>query len=181
MGNKKWKSSPWTIGIGTAIFSFSLTLLNDLFKEKPILSSIWQIIKWVGNLIWKILNFDIKVWWIILFIIGIILLIYIIDKFQKEELPKSNSNDYKEDWIKGLKWSWDWEFSNSRNSWILSDLTAHCPKCDTPMIEQSMSIGTYFDCPRCNYKEHNRPGDESYKVQKIIIDNINRRKNKNNP
>jgi len=37
MENKKWKSSPWTIGIGTTVFSFILTQLNNLFKDKTIL------------------------------------------------------------------------------------------------------------------------------------------------
>ncbi|MBN2776502.1 MAG: hypothetical protein JXR36_02600 [Bacteroidales bacterium] len=180
MAEKNWTKSPWAIGLGTAVFSFCLSVIYDLVKDKPLLSSIWSIIKWAGELIWKILNFNVKLWWIILFVILVIIVLYIIDSAKPKIKENSLSETYKEDRIKGLRWSWEWEYSTFNQSWILSDLKAHCPKCDTPMIAQS-SYGLYLDCPRCDFKDHTRPEDELDKVQRIIIDNVNRRKNKNNP
>jgi len=178
--NGAWKKSPWTIGIGTAIFSFFLTLLYDLIKNKPILSSIWEILKWLGNVIWHILNFDIKVWWLLLFVVLIVFVILLYSKFEKNDTSVQESNNYTEDRIKGMRWTWRWEFSASQKAWILSDLKSHCPECNTPMIDQTVSYETYFECPRCDYHV-SKPNDEKFKVSNIIIDNINRKKNKNNP
>jgi len=175
MTKEKWIKSPWTISIGTAIFSLLLTMAYDYFKEKPLLSTIGIIIKWVGNLMWNILFFDIKVWWIIIFLAFILFVMYLIARFKNESGFAPSFIDYREDTIKGWRWSWDWKFSERRKAWMITDLKAHCPICNTPMIEESISYQTHFDCPRCDFLVTNKPSDESHKVERIILDNIDRK------
>ncbi|MBL4561040.1 MAG: hypothetical protein JKX79_08660 [Labilibaculum sp.] len=54
MNKKEWIKSPWTIGFGITIFSFLLTVGYDNLKEKPILSTIGNIVKPIGDFIWSI-------------------------------------------------------------------------------------------------------------------------------
>lgn len=183
MAEEKWIKSPWTISIGTAIFTLLLPMGYDFFKEKPILTTVWIIIKWIENIIWTILNFDIKFWWVILAIAFLILLPYIIAIFKKEDSYKPDFYSYREDILKKWRWSWEWKFSDSQKSWGLSNLKAHCPNCDTPMIGRSVSYQMQFDCPRCDFKSSDRQSDELAKIERIITDNIERKRNekKSNP
>ena len=176
---RKWIKSPWGISIGTAIFSLLLTMGYDKAKEKPILSTIWNIIVWIWDLIISILNFNLKVWWFILGVGIFILALYIIDKFKKEESFKPDFYSYREDKVKNWKWTWSWKWNNSKSAWVISDFQAHCPNCDTPMIDDSSSYGLSYDCPRCNFSASGDRCDEPHKIERIILDNIDRkRKNK---
>ena len=180
MTKEKLIKSPWIIGFGTTIFGFLLTMLNDYSKKEPILTTIWLIIKWIGNLIWTLLNFDLKVWWVILTIAFLFLLLYIIDKFKKEEIFKPVFFNYREDKFKKWKWTWDYEFNNSKKMWVISKLKAHCPNCDTPMIDHSNSYEILFECPRCDFNARDSQCDVPFKIESLIIDNVER-KGKNNP
>ena len=74
---KKWIKSPWGISIGTAIFSLLLTMGYDYSKEKPILTTVWNVLVWIWELILAILNFNLKVWWIIVAIGLFIFILYL--------------------------------------------------------------------------------------------------------
>jgi len=172
---KKWLNSPWTINIGTAIFSLLVTVLYDYFKKQPVLTTIWSILKWTGNIIWEFLNFDFKVWWLIVVALLLISFVIIVDKVKKEETFKPDFYSYREDKFKRWKWTWNWKFDNRQKAWIISDLQAHCPKCDTPMINHSNMYSLFFDCPRCDFKKRDEECDEPHKIERIILDNIDRR------
>jgi hypothetical protein len=176
-----WIKSSWSISIGSAIFSLLLTIGYDYSKEKPILTTVWSILNWVATLIRTILNFDLKAWWIIVAIIIFIVIIAIIDKFKKAETFKSDFYNYREDKFKRWRWTWNW--NRSKNEWIISDLKAHCPNCDTPMIGHSSLFGLSYDCPRCEFRASDGECDEPHKIERIILDNIVRRiaEKKNNP
>lgn len=174
---QKWIKSPWGISIGTAIFSLLLTMGYDYSKEKPILSTVWNIIVWIWDLILSILNFNLKVWWIITGIGIFIFIFYIIDKFKKEESFKPDFYSYTEDRIKQWKWTWKWKWNQSKNVWIISNMEACCPNCDTPMIDHSNStFGLSFNCPRCDFRASGIQCDEQYKIERIICDNIDRKR-----
>ena len=183
MTKEKWIKSPITIGFGTTIFGFLLTVIYDYSKKEPILTTVWSIIKWIGNLVWTIINFDLKVWWVILAISLLTLLLYIIVKFKGIENFKPDFYNYNEDILKEWRWSWEWVFSDSLKAWCLTNLKAHCPKCETPMMSQSVSYQMQFECPRCGFNSSDRQPDEFAKIERIIYDNIERKKNekKNNP
>jgi hypothetical protein len=174
MKNRSWLKSPWTISIGTALFSLLLTMGYDYSKNKPILSTILQILKGIWNFIILFLNFNLKVWWLIAGIIVIITIIYLVISLKQKETFKPDFYNYREGKFKLWRWSWSWNYS--RNSWHISDLTAHCPNCDTPLINYTSIYGLVFDCPRCDFKAEGSQCDEPHKIEMIILDNIERKR-----
>lgn len=179
MTNKNWIKSPWSISVGTAIFSLLLTMFYDYSKEKPILTTIWLMFKWTIDSVWSILNYDLKFYWIIIAIALLILALFIIESFKKEEIYKPDFYNYREDKIKKWKWSWSWTLNDLSGNWTISNMKAHCPKCDTPLINHSNSFELNFSCPRCNFIAEDEQCDEQYKIERIIIDNIERRRKEN--
>lgn len=174
----KWLNNPWSISIGTATFSLFLTILYDLVKSKPILSSIGQIISWVIKVIVSILTFDIKVYWILIFLIVIVLVLFLFVTNSKPENSKPVFINYKTEKFKKLRWSWSWKYNTKQNAWNVSDLTAHCPKCDTTMLDSDSGIyGLRYECPRCNYVISG--GDYEFKdrIETLILDNLRRQEN----
>lgn len=172
-----WIKSSWAISIGTAIFSLLLTMVYDYLKEKPILTTVWEILKWLGNFVWTILNFDLKVWWLLLAVVSFILIIILIANVKKEKTFKPDFYSYREGKFKRWRWTWGWQWSDSENAWGISDLKAHCPNCDTPMIKHSSFYGLSFDCPRCEFRAEDSQCDEPHKIERIILDNIDRKRN----
>ena len=172
-----WVKSPWTISIGTAIFSLLLTMGYDYSKEKPILTTVWTILKWLGNFVWTILNLDLKVWWILLAVVLFLSIVILIDKLKKEETLKPDFYNYREGKFKRWRWTWGWQLNDRKNTWLISVLNAHCPNCDTPMIEHSSIYGLSFDCPRCEFRASGSQCDEPHKIERIILDNIERNRN----
>jgi len=173
---KRWFKSPWSISLGTAIFSLLLTMGYDYSKQKPILSTIWDIITWIWNLLLRILNFNLKVWWIILAIGLFIFILYLIDKLKQEESFKPDFYSFREGKFKRWKWTWEWKLDKSKNAWVISNMKAHCPNCDTPMIEHSSVYGLSFDCPRCDFQASDTQCDYPHKIERIILDDIDRKR-----
>ncbi|MDU1604713.1 MAG: hypothetical protein E6845_17285 [Clostridium sp.] len=178
MTNKKWIKSPWAISIGTAIFSFILTTIYDYSKSKPVFSTIIGILLSIWNSIIWVLNFNIKVWWLIIVISVAIVIIYVVIILKKEEIIEPDFCDYKEDKFRIWRWSWEWKFNYSKKSWFISNLTAHCPNCDTSLIDYNNIYEQGFECPRCDYKSDFKC-EEPYKIERIILDNIEKMRRKN--
>ena len=170
-----WIKSSWAISIGTAIFSLLLTIAYDYFKEKPVLSTIWAIIRWIKNLTWNFLNFDLKIWWIIVAFILLTFIIKIINNSKIKETSTHKFHDYREGKFKKWRWTWSWRLNNIRKAWIISDMKAHCPNCDTAMIDYSSTYYLEFGCPRCDFKAHDSQCDEPQKIERIILDDIDRK------
>ena len=181
-----WAKSGWAISLGTAVFSLLLTMGYDFLKQIPILTTLGVGIKWIKNVVWNILNFNIKVWWISVTLILLIAIIYAINKLLSHNNNKTQSDKpdfyaYKEDKLKNWRWSWNWRFSLKQNNWTIADLKAHCPNCDTSMIEINDSyFRLSFSCPRCNFKSDEYLSEDPHKISMLIIDNIDRRRKSNN-
>jgi Ca2+/Na+ antiporter len=170
-----WIKSPWTIGITTVVLGFILSMVHDYFKEIQFLTSLLSILRWAVNLIWTILDFDLKVWWVIGGLLLFILIIYFILKFEKEEIPKPEFYNYREDKFKLWRWSWEWYWSNTTKEWIILNLKAHCPKCDTKMQNHTVQNFLWFECPRCDLEATETYCDNQEKIERIILDNIDRK------
>lgn len=172
---KKFWKNPWTISIGTAIFAFLLTILRDLLKGKRILSTIWSILSAVWRAILTFLNFNLKVWWVLLGIAAVIAILWLLSKFDEKssESKKPEFTSYTEDHFRTWKWSWKWEFSSYQKKWHVSNLVAHCPKCDTPM--QHDQFEETYQCPRCRYTSQYDEHETRSQVEAVIIDNLNRK------
>jgi hypothetical protein len=174
---KKWLKSPLGISIGTALFSFILSIGYDFLKSKPVFSTLWTILKAIWNVIFTFLNFELKVWWIIIGIAVLFILLLIVFRISSiKEETKSDYLNYREDNFQHWRWSWKWEWNTYKRAWVVADLKGHCPKCNTPMVEQqSILDGVQFTCPRCNFHASgSRECDESYNVERVIHDNIDR-------
>ncbi|MDP4092551.1 MAG: hypothetical protein Q8920_04250 [Bacillota bacterium] len=169
----KWVKSPWTISIGTAILSFILTIIYDYSKNKPIADTFGKVLKFILNIIIYVLNIKLKVWWLLIALISII---YLIMRFQHGEDDRPEFYNYREDILKKWKWTWSWRWSNYENAWLITDLEAHCPNCETSLIQSSSIYGIRFDCPRCNFRANEDNCEQPYVIEAIILDNIKRKK-----
>lgn len=177
MDKKKVIKSPWTIGLSVAFFSFLLTVLYDNLKEKPILSTVVNIIKSIKDFVWSILNNDLKLWWILIAFVLIILIKVLIKNIfnsNSVEDAKPDFLNYKEGKLKKWKWSWDWKWNDLESTWHVLNLSAHCPKCDTPMTDLSTFYGLGFNCPRCRYRAQDMLCEDPEDIERLIIDNLDR-------
>jgi hypothetical protein len=179
-GQEHWAKSGWAISIGTALFSLLLTMGYDYLKQIPVLTTVSFWLKWILSTVCAILNFNIKVWWIIVTIIIGFVIIYLIDKFfsnKNTESYKPDFYNYKEDKLKKWRWSWNWVVDHKQKSWVISNLKAHCPDCDTQLIPYYDTFsGTYYNCPRCNFNATDYQCEDPAKIEILILDNVRRRK-----
>jgi hypothetical protein len=176
MKSKKWIMSPWTISIVTTIFGVLLTILYDFLKDKPILTTIIFIFITIRDSILFVLNINLRLWWIILLIIIILVLLYF-KKINKIEPIPPDYTSYRSDKFKKWEWSWNWRYDNSKNIWVINDLTAYCPNCGTPLSIYYDYIQNIAECPRCEYKVYGNECEDPEKIEKIIIDNVKRKIN----
>ncbi len=173
---KHWIHSGWAIGIGTTIISLLLSMVYDYLKKEPILTTIWSILKGIRHFILTFLNYEIKVWWVLITIFILSILLLIIKKFKSERILQPDFYYYTEDHFKSWRWTWSWLWDKSKKAWGINNLRAHCPNCDTPMVEHPSIYSSAFDCPRCNYLSNDGLSDQPYKIEQIIHDNIERRR-----
>lgn len=175
---KKFFKTPWGISIGTAIFSFLLFLGYDLLKSQPALSTLGSILQAVGTAILAFFNFQLRVWWIIIGIIVLIIAIYIWYKVSDAKEPnRPDFCNYNNDTFQHWRWSWSWSWNDYKKAWTVNELRAHCPQCNTPMIDHSSAtFGAQFSCPRCNFHAHDDNCDIPFKVERVILDNLDRKK-----
>ena len=173
---KRFSKSPWTLALMPVLFGTMLTAIYDAIKDKPILSTLWGWIKTIWGWIVAFLNFELKVWWVLIGISVIIAVLIIISKLSNEKentLPSFTS--YKEDIFGEWKWSWDWHLNSYDKKWHVDNLRAHCPKCDTPMFHDNSDIR--FQCPRCGFETNWGSNHKNrFEVEAIIIDNLERKK-----
>lgn len=173
---KKFLKSPWTISIAPALLSFLLTIIYDLIKGKRILSTVGSILAVIWNAVVTFLTFNLKVWWVIVGIVVILFVLYVIARVsEKNVIQKPDFTSYTEDRFRTWKWSWIWE-QNYEHKWHAANLSAHCPKCDTPMLHDRDE--DIFQCPRCKFQSHYDNHEKSYEVEAVIIDNLNRKQKK---
>ena len=176
---RRFRKSTWALALVPVILSAILTAIYDAIKDKPILSTLWIWIKTFCSWVVSFLNFELKVWWVLLGIALIIFVLFIIIKLSENtDKFKPEFASYKEDIFAGWKWSWEWHFNTYKGSWQVDNLQAHCPECDTPMFHDDYDRN--FQCPRCGFRtdcfsEHKN----RHEVEAIIIDNVNRKTGKN--
>jgi len=170
---KKLMKNPWTIGIGTTLVGgVSTTIIVDFFSK----ASIWSTMKIVLNAIWvgltAFLDFNIKVWWLLIAIVVLLTLLLFYAKYQdaKERNRRPPFWDYTNDTIKGFSWEWEWKRSYG-NTFNIDGLHPVCSKCNTPLMYTD-SYGYYpeLKCPRCNTIINYNPRVES-ETRVIIRDN----------
>ena len=170
--SKKWYYNPWILTLGGGIFSLICTIVYDSIKSKPILTTVAAFFTWFWNLIISVLTFNIQVWWILVVLFLIVIYAYFRKPTEHIAPKEPDFFRYKSDKFK--YWKWSWEYRKSGNQWSIINLEAHCPKCDTPMLNHSSAFTPSYTCPRCDFSAFNRRCDSPEKVEAVIIDNINR-------
>lgn len=147
---KKFIKSAWGVGIGTTLLGFILTVIYDLVKSKPILSTIWNIIKAIWNFIIMVLNLELKLWWILLGIIVLILILLVIvkiDDVKNADASNVSFLNYKSDTIQGWKWEWSWK-KNYNGQYEIDNLYPVCDSCGTMLASKHDYQNTLY-CVRC--------------------------------
>jgi hypothetical protein len=164
MDFKKLKN--WAIGVaGTIIAGVLITAISEWLT-----SDRYAPFCWLWSWLLKIINYEIKIW-IILLCLGIILLIiWILTK--PEKIEKHPYADYTSDTINGDKWVWKWSaYLNN-----IDGICMICPADDTNMMwADYLDNGqSGFECPRCRHKK-SFSDDDLVRIRAIICDNARRR------
>ena len=150
---KKFLKSPWTISIVSTLFGSVLTIIYDIFKGKKILSTLLNILCGIWNFIISVLNFELKLWWVLLGIALLILVLWIVVKIKEfgEEGPEFLR--YTKDTIQGWAWEWTW-CKNYEGKYVVDDLHPVCESCGTPLAAKHDYQSSLY-CVRCGWT---RPG-----------------------
>lgn len=173
---KKWIKSPWTVSLGTALFSLLGTVLYDYFKEKPILTTINQGVNWLVERFTNFINLEIKLWLILVILAALVLIFILYILIENKKVRKPEFLNYKEDRLKKWRWSWEWKWSETRKAWIISNLEPHCPNCGTTLMEDSNALMFHgFGCPRCDFYAGTEKFEDPRKIEALILDNLNRK------
>lgn len=173
---KKFLNNQWVVGIGSPIILAALTALYDLAKKKKVFTTLWWLLSSAYRWVIKILNIELRLWWILVFVALVILVVYMISRSKgpdASEVPEDPEfTGYTEDLFNGWKWVWDWE-KNYEGKWDAVNLRAHCSKCDTPMRHDISE--REFRCPRCGNHKYMNQRRISEDIRAVILDNVNRK------
>ena len=148
---KKFFQNSWFIGIATGIIaSFLSTLIIDIVKKISLLSTLKAVLVFVWKCIISFLNFDIKVWWLLIAVGVLAFVLWIIVKYNdaKEENDRLAFLNYTQDSFNGQWWEWTWK-KNWEGKYAVDCLHPICNKCKTALI-QEYDYYEKFRCPRCN-------------------------------
>ena len=86
---KKWAKNPWVLGIGTTVIGgVLLSLLLDWIQSIDWLSTFENVMRFIFNGVVSFLNFEIKVWWLL-----IAIAIIVVGLFAVAKISGSQSNN----------------------------------------------------------------------------------------
>lgn len=169
---KKFMKNPWVLGIGTTVIGgVLLSLVMDCIKKIDWLSTLKVVLQFIGNAIVTFLNFELKVWWVLvataLLIIALIIVSKILDI--KEGINPISFLSYTKD--SELGYTWEWTYTKGFDGkYTISDLHPICSKCGM-RLRQGGSFGMEMECLRCHTTTEWK---ESYldDARMLIKDNI---------
>ena len=168
---KKYINSPWGISIGTTIFGVLLTLLIDLIKSKPVLSTLLNLGNFLRNGFLSIMSFEIKIWAILVALIIFLIISKTFSQIKLSHNGKPVFYEYRSDVFKVWKWTWNWEQNSYNSRWGVTDLKALCPKCGHSLLKTNNIIHGYcFDCPMCNFYSEDESVEHPTKIEQLIYD-----------
>ena len=175
----KWKKimmNPWTVAIGSGLVLSLISVINDLINKKQVFSTISAIFTKICNIFIAILNYRIKVWWLLVGVIILILIFVLILKYLDYKTVKSDIPDFTEyvqDEILEYKWRWTWE-KNIYGKYCIGNLHPICSRCNTPLVEDYHGYGGRSKCLRCNTGYSKTMPDFEH-VKMLISDNVRRK------
>ncbi len=176
---KKFLKNPWTLGIGTTVIGgIALSFILDWVKGVDWLSTLKAVGSCVLNAIISFLNFELKVWWILiavaLFFLALVFIAKYYDAKTKNEKPSFLS--YTKDSVLG--YTWEWEYSKGYDGkYTIENLHLICPECGM-ILKHEGSYGYQLECLRCN-KTFIFQNVSRSDAQMLIEDNIKKNYLKN--
>lgn len=101
---KNFLMNPWTVGVGTGLIVLLVTIVVDWISNEKIFNTLSKAVVavWKGILI--SLNFELKIWWILVglaFIVLSVFILYRITATRQQKQPAPPFLDYTSDSILG--------------------------------------------------------------------------------
>ena len=177
---KKFLKNPWVLAIGsTVIGGVLLSFVLDWIKGVDWLSTLKTAADFIVNAIVAFLNFELKVWWVL---VAIALLFVALIIYAKILDAKEKSNpipflSYTKD--SALGYTWEWEYRKTYDGkYTITNLRPICSNCGMILRQGHTVYGMEMKCLRCNTT--NRWEDYYLTdAQMLIEDNIKNRFNQN--
>ena len=149
---KKFLKNPWVLAIGsTVIGGILLSFVMDWINKVDLLSTLKSALQFIGSGIVAFLNFELKVWWVLVAValLFVALLIYskILDTKQKNTPVPFLT--YTKDSVLG--YSWEWEYREmSDGKYTITNLHPICSTCGMILRQGHTMYGMEMKCLRCN-------------------------------
>ena len=144
---KKFMSNPWVIGIGsTAIGGLVVWWLTNA----ECLNTINALICFATNTGLAFLNFELKVWWVLVAIVLVAVLFFIMAKYSGVQAEREFPTflHYTKGSAVGYMWEWSYE-KTIDGKYAISGLHPVCPECGM-RLKQDGVYGQEMRCLRCN-------------------------------
>lgn len=173
---KNFLMNPWVVTTGSGLIILLVTIIIDVITATKIFSTIGNLFAYIWKAIIIFMNFELKVWWVLIGIIILILILYLLAKYidkQQSILNKPEFIEYTQDTILKYKWKWNW-VKDSNGRYFIDNLYPICSYCDTPLSESTKDYFEEYTCLRCN-KRTTTPIPNIEDVKMLIGDNIRRR------
>ncbi len=165
------------ITIGAAIISSPLiSIIFDLVRAVPILSTFKSVYSWLLNIFTIVFTYEIQVWIVLLIFILLFVVLYIYGSRDSNNTPNPQFNylKYTEDTILGLKWTWTYELDKNTNKYVVSNMIAYCPNCDSPLRPKNYFLDQQTECIRCDFSRAGNVYGDMHRIESLIIDNVAR-------
>lgn len=168
--------NPWTVTIGGGLVLSIISVINDIINKEKIFSTIGTILSMIYETVLAILNYRIKVWWLLIGVIVLIFILFLFVKyldFSQATSDKPEFLKYTNDTILGYKWKWNWQ-KDVYGKYCVENLCPICSRCDTPLVENFCGYGGRYKCLRCE-EGYSRTMPEFDNVKMLIHDNVRRK------
>lgn len=148
---RKFFKNSWILGIGTTVIGgVLLSFLLDWINGVDWLCTLKAAIGFIIKAIISFLNYELKVWWLLiavaLIIVGLFVVAKVFDVKAKNEKPSFLT--YTKDSVLG--YSWEWEYTKEYDGkYRIINLRPVCEKCGM-ILRQSGAYGQQMKCLRCN-------------------------------
>lgn len=170
--SKSFWSNPWTIAIGSGFVLSLISVGIDIFKKEKVFSTIGDVFCAVWGLIIKVINYQLKVWWVLTGIAILVLGVWIYSKYiDNKDKRQPKFLKYTEDFICGWLWAWRWEKTYS-GLYDIEMLHPICNECRTPLVSENDYYGGW-KCLRCGARYNTDMPPEKH-IKMMIIDNVDK-------
>ncbi|MFY9120671.1 MAG: hypothetical protein WAO57_10145 [Syntrophomonadaceae bacterium] len=160
--------NPWSITVLGGVVVFLLTsILNSLIQNVNFIESAKNIIIFIFEILKSIFIFKVPIWLVILFLCGLIFMLYIVSEWKNTAPQWMN---YKSDYF--FEWLFAWEYSNYLGTMKITGLRPICSKCKCELSLGSIHYQEILYCPDCGSKYKLLTENTIDDVEKIIINRI---------